>query len=267
MGATALSVPRPDENKFKGVAQPQTTLIELVNQVAKSVGHPVTVDIATSQDEAISRLAYYANIAGMELAYMNPGGWNALQKKVAIDVFSDTLGQSEKAFDLPTDFAAMIDDTQWNANSQLPALGPINPQSWQAMTVRNDSANMRFMWRIRNKQLWIKSPPDAANTQTIVFEYLSKYWAVKGSDGSATDIMKENGDYHIYPWQLMVLYTRAKWFENEGFDSSGAQMDFLKALNYELGADKGATSLSLVQGSAFPYLDPIRNLPDSGYGS
>jgi len=267
MGATALDVPRVIPNPHASSAQPQTTLIEVVNQVAKSVGHPVTVDIATSQDEAISRLAYYANIAGMELAYMNPGGWNSLQRKVAIDVFKDYPSQTEKPFDLPTDFAAMIDDTQWNMNTQLPALGPINPQSWQAMTVRGDTANMRFMWRIRNKALWIKSPPDAANTQTLVFEYLSKYWAVKASDGSPTDIMKENGDYHIYPWQLMVLYTRAKWFENEGFDSSGAQMDFLKALNYELGADKGATSLSLVRGSAFPYIDPIRNVPDSGYGS
>jgi hypothetical protein len=265
MVATALDVPRPAENKFKGVAQPQTTLIELVNQVAKSVGHPVTVDIATSQDEAISRLAYYANIAGMELAYMNPGGWASLQRKIAIDVVKEYPGQTEGAYPLPTDWAAMIDDTHWNANSQLPALGPINPQSWQAMAVRNDSANMRFMWRIRNKAICIKSPP--SEVQTLVFEYLSKNWAVKASDGSSTDIMKENGDYHIYPWQLMVLYTRAKWFENEGFDSSGAQMDFLKALNYELGADKGATTLSLVPGRSFPYIDSIRNLPDTGYGS
>jgi len=265
MAATALDVPRPTPNKYKGGALPQTTLIEVVNQVAKSVGHPAAVDIATSQDEAIQRLAYYANIAGMELAYMNPGGWSSLQRRVAIDVVREYPSQTEGAYPLPADFAAMIDDTHWNANSQLPALGPINPQAWQAMTVRNDSANMRFMWRIRNKAICIKSPP--SEPQTLVFEYLSKWWAVRAEDESLTDIMHASADYHIYPWQFMVLYTRAKWFENEGFDSSGAQMDFLKALNYELGADKGATALSLIPGRAFPYLDMNRNVPDSGYGT
>jgi hypothetical protein len=266
MAATALDVPRPAVNKYKNGASPQTTLIELVNQVAKSVGHPTSPDVVASQDEAIQRLSYYANIAGMELAYMNPGGWSALQRTVAIDVFKDYQNQTEKPFDLPPDFAAMVDDTQWNQNTQLPAIGPINPQAWQAMKVRNDSANMRFMWRIRNKMLWIKSPPPVDQTQTLVFEYLSKNWAVNALDASPTDIMTQNGDWHVYPWQLMVLYTRAKWFENEGFDSSGAQMDFLKALNYELGVDKGATALSLVPGSVFPYITPNSNIPDSGYG-
>jgi hypothetical protein len=265
MVATVPQIARAAPNPFSGTALPQTTLIEVVNQVAKSVGHPTASDVIASTDEAIQRLAYYANIAGMELAYMNPGGWNSLQKTVAIDIVADSPGQTEKGFDLPADFGAMIDDTQWNANSQLPAVGPINPQSWQAMTVRNDSAVMRFMWRIRNKRLWIKSPP--SDVQTFTFEYLSKNWAVRGDNGQSTDIMQSNNDYHIYPWQIMVLYTRAKWFENEGFDSSGAQMDFLKALNYELGADKGATTLSLVPGAAFPYIDPIRNLPNTGYGS
>jgi hypothetical protein len=65
----------------------------------------------------------------------------------------------------------------------------------------------------------------------------------------------------------MILYTRVKWFENEGYDSSAAQADFLKAFNYESGTDKGATSLSLVPGVGYPYINAIRNLPDSGYGS
>jgi hypothetical protein len=44
-------------------------------------------------------------------------------------------------------------------------------------------------------------------------------------------------------------------------------MDFQKALSYEVGTDKGATALSLVPGSGYPYLNAVKNIPDTGYGA
>jgi len=137
-------------------ASPNTTLLEIVNLVARSVGHPVTADVASTADEAILRMAYYANIAGSELAYMHT--WQWLSKPGSISVVADMPDQSEKAYDLPTDFHAFADDTMWNRSTQLPAIGPINAQDWQWMIVRNAMITTRMMWRIRNKQLWIKSP-------------------------------------------------------------------------------------------------------------
>lgn len=246
-------------------APSKTTLLEIVNDVAKSVGHPATQDVASVTDEAILRLAYYANIAGTELCYMNLGGWSALQNTATIPIVADAPGQREKGFDLPVDFKAMIDDTHWDASTQLPAIGPVNPQDWQWMVVRQAMITTRFLWRIRNKQIWIKSPPTTA--QNLTFEYVSKSWAVDGTTAAKQDFMTNNGDYHVYPWQLMVLYTRAKWFENEGYDSTGAYLDFKKAYDYEVGQDKGATALSLVPGTGYPYLSAVKNIPDTGYGA
>ena len=65
----------------------------------------------------------------------------------------------------------------------------------------------------------------------------------------------------------MVMYTRAKWFENEGYDSTAAYSDFQRAFQYEAGVDKGATALSLVPGAGYPYINPVRNVPDTGYGA
>jgi hypothetical protein len=245
-------------------APSKTTLLEIVNDVAKSVGHPPTTDVVNTQDEAVLRLAYYANIAGSELCYMNLGGWQALQNTATLSIFADTPGQREKGFDLPADYKAMIDDTHWSASTQLPAIGPVNPQDWQWMVVRQAMITTRFLWRIRNRQIWIKSPP--VTPQSLTFEYVSKYWARNEGD-APQDFMAVNADYHIYPWQLMVLYTRAKWFENEGYDSTGAYLDFKKAYDYEVGQDKGATALSLVPGTGYPYISAIKNIPDTGYGA
>ena len=171
-------------------ASPNTTLLEIVNLVARSVGHPQTNDVASATDEAILRMAYYANIAGSELAYMHT--WQWLSKPGSISVVADMPGQAEKAFDLPSDFHAFADDTQWNRSTQLPAIGPINPQDWQWLVVRNTMITTRMMWRIRNKQLWIKSP--MMDPQPFVFEYVSKNWAIDGTSQVPKDNLSASND-------------------------------------------------------------------------
>jgi hypothetical protein len=244
-------------------ASENTTLMEVVNLVARSVGHPQSPDVAGSADEAIQRLSYYTNIACQELVTM--ANWEFLNQTGSLSIISDFSGQQEKAFDLPTDFGVMLDDTQWNRSTQLPAIGPVNPQDWQWLVVRSAKITTRFLWRIRNKQLWIKSPPDTA--QDFSFEYLTKYWGYKEDNTTPTDFLTANGDFHIFPWQVVIMYTRAKWMENEGYDSTGAYNDFQKCLNYYAGTDKGASALSLVPGFGYPYLNAVNNLPDTGYGS
>lgn len=244
-------------------AQPYTTYIEVVNLALQSVGHPTAADVASSPDEAVLRMGFYANQACNELLFA--ADWQDLIKPYEISIFADSPGQVEKAFDLPSDFANFIDDTHWNRSMQLPAIGPISPQDWQWMVVRQSQVTTRFMWRLRGGQLWIKSPP--IDPQPLVFEYLSKNWARDGSTNDPKALMTDNADYHIFAWNLAVLLTRAKWLENEGYDSSAAKADYQKALEFYTGGDKGATALSLVPGVGYPYINAVRNIPPTGFGS
>ncbi len=240
-----------------------TTYLEAVNLSLQSVGHPTTTDVASSTDEAVLRMGFYVNQACMELLFKNY--WDHLIKKGTISVISDAPGQAEKGFDLPSDYAAFVDDTQWNTSTQLPALGPVSPQDWQWLVVRTASVTTRFMWRVRGGQLWIKSPPDTA--QDLIFEYLSKLWGTDEDGVTRIERMSKNGDYHSYPWNLVVLLARLKWLKNEGFDTDAAEKDFNAALEFYTGADGGATVLSLVPNAELPYINAVRNLPPSGYGS
>jgi len=240
----------------------RTTYLEVVNAVARSVGHPTTTDVASSSDEAILRLGYYANLAGQELLQLN--NWNFQMQQADIDIIADFPGQIEKGFALPADFHHMTDDTQWDRSTQLPAIGPVNPQDWQWLIVRKALITTRFMWRIRDNLLWVKAPSDEA--RPFSFEYISNAWARNGVTDALQVVMESSSDYHVYPWQLPILLTRAKWLDNEGYDASKAYADFHKALQYEIGV-LGATALSLVPGVGYPYINAARNTPDSGYGS
>lgn len=238
-----------------------TTWLETVNLSLQSVGHPVTTDIPASTDEAVLRMGFYANQACNELLYSFD--WEGLNKKDEISIFQDFPGQTEKAFPLPADFGQFVDDTQWDRSTQLPAIGPVSPQDWQWLVVRDALITTRFLWRIREGQLWVKSPP--ATPTPFSFEYLSYLWARDNADNPKAQ-MTLNDDYHVYPWNLAVLLTRAKWLEQEGFASKAAHAEFQKAFDYYTSGNKGATVLSLVPGVGYPYLDTMRNLPPTGYG-
>jgi hypothetical protein len=244
-------------------APAHTTLNDVVNLVATSVGHPKAADVVSTTDEAILRLSYYANAACINLMTMH--NWQQFSKTCIIPVVGSSADSVEESFALPADFKVMTDDTHWNRSTQLPAIGPVNPQDWQWLVVRNTKITTRFMWRIRDGLLWVKSPP-YPNPQNFSFEYLSKNWAVDGDTGFGKDYMNKNTDYHLFPWELVVFYTRVLWMQNEGYDATAAMASFKNALAYETGTDKGATALSLVPGMGYPYIDAIRNIPDTGYG-
>lgn len=222
---------------------------------------PVSVD--GSVDEAVIRMGFYANQACQELLFKY--NWENLSVPLDMNIVADSPGQTEKGFDMPADFSKFVDDTQWNRDTQLPAIGPVNPQDWQWLVVRDAMITTRFMWRMRGGQMWVKSPPETA--QVMSLEYISKNWGVAADGVTPIEVMTADGDYHLYPWNLVVLLTRVKWLSNEGYDATVARSEFQAAFDYYTGANAGATALTLVPGIGYPYITAGRNLPDTGYGS
>jgi hypothetical protein len=243
-------------------AKPLTTYIEVVQQACQSVGHPVPADVAGSVDEAVLRMGFYANQACAQMLY--DYDWEVLTVPLSMNIVASVPNERETSFALPDDFASFIDDTHWNRNTQLPAIGPVGAVDWQWLVVRDAKITTRFMWRLRQGKLWIKSAPNTP--QVLSFEYLQRTWARDGTDGSAKTFMSKNSDYHVFPANLVILLTRAKWLKNEGYDDRAAMADFQKAWDFEVGSNLGATALTLVPGYGYPYINAARNTPDTGYG-
>ena len=239
------------------------TLSTAVRDLATMVGFNKPTDPAGSEDPTVQQMVAAVNMAGADM--LNLYDWQNLVKMVDIEIVSDYPGQKQKAFDLPKDFWMFIDQTQWNKDTQLPALGPISPQAWMQLEVRNPKVVMTFLWQIRENQLWIQSPPDSPQTFTAM--YMSRGWVVDGDD---PDVIKnsavKNNDVILFDGYLTTLLARAKWQQMKGFDSTAAQNDF--RLNYEIrkGKTKGGQVLSMTATTGIPYLNMLTNVPDTGYG-
>lgn len=239
------------------------TLADIVKYVARLVGYPVPVDPAGSNDPAVQQMIAAANVAADDM--LNLYDWRKLVKRYEISIVADYPGQYEKSFDLPTDFWQFIDQTQWNKNTQLPAIGPVSDQMWQQIMIRMPKVVLTFLWQIRDQKLWIQSPP--STPQDFSFMYMSQGWCVDADDPTLLkNEASKNGDRILFNAYLMKLLTRVKWLEIKGFDSSAALRDF--QVNYEnrKGDEQGAQVLSMAVNPGLPYLNVLTNAPDTGYG-
>ncbi len=241
----------------------ESSLSAIVQNVAAMVGFPVPSDPAGSTDPAVQQMVQACNMAGIELLSMYD--WQELIKSFDINIVADSPGQREKSFALPEDFFDWIDQTNWNATNQLPSLGPVSPQMWQQLLIRTTLPTLSFYWQVRDSRLYVLAPP--SSTQVMKFFYLSQAWV---RDQDQSDLYKnrivKNGDVALLDATLMTLYTRVKWLEIKGLDSSAAMRDFQVAYENRKGAEKGSPVLSMARDFRFPYIQPLSNTPDTGYG-
>lgn len=240
-----------------------STLSAIVQNVAAMVSYPTPADPAGDSDPAVVQMVQAVNLAGIDLLSMND--WQELTKVHTISIQADSPGQSEKSFALPDDFYEFVDQTQWNSSEQWPAIGPISPQFWQQLLIRQTLPTLSFYWQVRDNKLYILSPPTSA--QTLSFYYQSVAW-VRDQDNANLykNRATKNGDVILLDSYLVTLLARTKWLEMKGLDSAAAMRDF--QVNYEnrKGNEKGATVLSMTREYRFPYLQPLTNTPDTGYG-
>lgn len=241
----------------------ESTLSAIVQNVASMVAFPVPSDPAGDPDPTVQQFVQAANMAGIELLTMYD--WQELVKNYQIPIQSDTNGQKQKAFPLPEDFFDWIDQTNWNATTQFPSLGPVSPQMWQQLLIRTTLPTLSFYWQVRDNMIYVLAPPNSPQVMNVF--YLSQAWVQDQDDPTLyKNRITKNGDKALLDPTLITLYTRVKWLEMKGLDSSAAMRDFQIAYENRKGAEKGAPVLSMARSYTYPYIQPLINTPDTGYG-
>jgi hypothetical protein len=170
---------------------------------------------------------------------------------------------SRTIYPLPPDYETITDNTHWDKTKHWQMLGPVDAQQWQWLKSGYISTGPRVRWRILgNKfQIW---PP--YNTQ----EYLGFEYRSKGFVRSATDQVKNSftadTDTTVFDDRIMVLYTKLKYFQIKGFDTSALYQEYMRYLSIAKANDKGSATLSFAPAPS-AVLIGWANIPDTGYGS
>lgn len=243
----------------------ESSLSAIVQNVAAMVGYPAPADAAGSSDPAVIQMVQAVNMAGVELLSMYE--WQELIKYYDLTIQADPLvpNQRERSFSLPDDFYDWVDQTNWNATTQFPSLGPVSPQMWQQLLIRTTLPTLSFYWQVRENRIYVLAPPSAP--QSMRFFYLSAGWVRDADDPTLyKNRMTKNGDVALLDAPMLTYYSRVKWLEMKGLDSSAAMRDFQVMYENRKSAEKGASVLSMARDFRIPYIQPLTNTPDTGYG-
>jgi hypothetical protein len=181
----------------------------------------------------------------------------------AVESGTVDLQFAQNKFDLPSDWARQIPQTEWNRTQRWPLLGPRSAQEWQTYKSGIVSAGPRQRFRILENQLCLNpSPPDG---ETLSFEYISTGW-VNGVDGTAKTEVTQDTDTFIFSDSLLITGLKAQWLVAKGLDASFSLGEFRYLLEQEKSTNKSAPMLSMGQvGSSILLTDQSMidgNFPD-----
>lgn len=237
---------------------------DIINQVAIETGLRKVADPFGESDPAYAQMVALLNSAGMELLEENAWGNMRRQEEFTTDAVTSPDG----VYPLPADYNYMIDQTGWERTQAVPLFGPTSPQMWAYLLGRNlVTSTIYAQFRITEDSLYLfpQPPPDGLQ---IAYEYISDNWVnVNGAPGEYSNTAVNGADIILYPYLLMQRLLKARFLQARGFDNSVALNEFLASLESWKGKDKGAPVLNAGNcGYGFPYLDPYRNTPDTGYG-
>ena len=166
-------------------------------------------------------------------------------------------------YDLPADYESIVPRTQYDLDKKWEMLGPESPQQWEFILSGFIATGPRVRWRLLGSyfQIW----PGFSNAELLGFEYRSNGWATSAASVPKTSFTVDT-DTCIYPSRLMVLFTKLKYFEAKGFDTTAMFRNYTTELEAAMALDMSAANLSFAPkpGSVLIGYD---NIPDSGYGT
>lgn len=222
-------------------------------------------------------LTNVSNTTGLTTQY-SITGYNVAQDTYVVSVDSPTqVTMSQEAsltgtnsvlfaqteYNLPSDFETITDRTHWDKTKHWEMLGPEDAQQWQWLKSGYISTGPRVRWRILGGtfQIW---PP--MNTQEYLgFEYRSNAWAESASGVPQQQFINDT-DTTFFDSRIMVLYTKLKYFQVKGFDTTALMQDYQRYLSIAKANDKGAPNLSFAPNPS-KVLIGWANIPDTGYGT
>lgn len=239
-----------------------TTATDIINRAAVECGLLPEPDPIASQNETFIQMEALLNSAGQELVELHP--WEQLISQYHVATSAADTGH----YDLPSDFAYMIDQTGWEFTNTRPMVGPLTPQTWTYLRGRDlVTSSIYASFRLSDGKLDVYPNDPVPDGLDINFEYINRNWVRESGSLQPRDEVQVGSDVILFQPTMMVKLLKIKYLEANGFDSTAARMEFDTLFQSETAKDAGAQIVS-AGGSqrGYPYLDTYYSTPDTGYG-
>lgn len=231
----------------------------IINRAAAEVGlTPVTNPYSTA-DAAFTQLTYLLNSVGQELVRSH--NWNFLRRRAT---FTTVNAQANYAYE--TDQLRFYNNTFWDETDDEPLLGPLSPQEWATLESEAVAAPAETYFRVFDGEIQIYPTPVTSDLKDIAYEYLANSWVLLADNTTYAREVANNDDKVLFDELLVVQALKVKFLIAKGLDATAAQDDYNQTFELLTSAEQPSRDIHIGNSSGYPYLDPITNVRDTGYG-
>lgn len=219
------------------------SLLTICQQAFVRMGLPSPTAVTTATDAQTLRVLSFANEEGQELAAR--WAWQGLQREASFTTVA-TEQQGTLATICGADYGWIVNETIWNRTQRRPIFGPKSEAEWQALKAAFVNGPW-YQFRIRQNAILFTPVPAAGDS--CYFEWISKNWVIKASDGTGSTIWTADADTSYMDERLMTLGIIWRWKQARGFDYAEDFAKYERAVDDAIARDGGKPRLSLNAGA------------------
>jgi hypothetical protein len=233
------------------------SLLTICQNAADDIGFPAPATIINNSDQNAKQLLRLANREGHALSKATD--WQALKREATI-----TLLTADQDYALPADFGWIIPTTTWNRSTNRYVLNPLTSTEWQLSKGLESTGGLNLRARIiGNQVVFDQTITSAENNQTVIYEYISSYWA-QSSGLVAAAAWAADTDTARLSEELITLGIIWRFKKSKGLDDWEVdQKEYRNQKDKIIARDGGMRKLCFGGGEG----DGMGvNVPDAGYG-
>lgn len=215
------------------------SLLTIVQSIADESGIPRPAAVASSADQQVRQLFALVNRSGQQL--LRRYDWAPLRKEGNFSTLAAEL-QGALTTVASASFLYFVNETMWNRTLNRPVPGPLTAEEYQ--TLKSNSVTGPYpQFFTREGNLYFIPAPAAS--ESVYFEYISKYWCTDSTGATGKEKMTADTDVSLIPENLIELDVLWRWRKKKGFDYGEEFREFETAFANHTGRDGGRKKLSL----------------------
>lgn len=218
------------------------TLLFMVQTACAELGLPIPGYVTGNPDVTTTQMLAHLNKVGRDLVKMYE--WSSL----ITEPYVITTVANQEFYPFPTGFDRIVGNTAWDRTMHWQLLGPDSPQ---LARFRRESlisvASPRIISRQEGNNLSLY-PIATQSGETIVFDYVSRLWAITGATLIPAYTMGAPGcadtDYCLFDSNLVIKGVKSSFMAAKGMATADAlNNEFLALLKICMAADQGGSDI------------------------
>lgn len=166
-------------------------------------------------------------------------------------------------YDLPVDFRAFANMSQWDRTNARPLYGPTSGMIWQyRKSGIGTSSDLDVAFRIQNNDLYLDPTP--SSVRTIAFDYYSSKWVTLATASGGFTVAVEfasDNDTARLDEELLTLGLKWRFLQAKGLPFEAEYREY-ETMKTEAVTDNGGKGrICLGRGTR-----SVDNIPDTGFG-